>query len=97
MAKTLADMNNETRTREWSGYTLRAEYAVIGWQKTHIGRVEYVVSVPDNQKPGRVKVGQVFSAAPFCNGNGQRVGNGVRSGLDTKDVTCLKCRKALGF
>lgn len=71
-----------TSEREWATMKLRAEVKVIGWGKTHIGFVEYV---------RRWKEGDVFSAAPFCNGNGQHVGNGVREELDTDAVTCKRC------
>lgn len=83
-----------TTTREWGKYTLRVETKVIGWQKTHLGEVATVVEDRD-PKPGTYKVGQVFSAAPRCNGNGQHKGNGVRPQLDTQDITCLKCQKWL--
>lgn len=96
--KTLDELNETVRAPYvWSDkYELTCSFAVIGWQKTHIGRIETITAEIGEHKPGTYKVGDVFAAAPFCNGNGQHKGHGVRNGLDTKDVTCKACLKRLG-
>lgn len=103
--KTLSELNATGRTREWDALTLKREYAVStmnrraqGFSSTgthlHLAIVETVIARSDEQEPGKVKVGDIFSVHPFCNGNGQRRG-GVVSGADTDRITCKKCLKAL--
>lgn len=81
--KTLAELNSTgTTTWERDNHIIHGEYAIIGWGKTHLGRIETIGS-------------RLFSAFPLCNTNGQYRGYGPRKELDTKDVTCLSCRKRL--
>lgn len=91
--KTLAELNANATTREWSGLTLRSEYRVgrVGHRrsgaKLHLLRVDIIVAHPTHPH----RVGQVFSAGALCNGNGQHVGQ-VVAGYDTDAVNCTKCR-----
>lgn len=94
---TLEDLNARIAAKsvyESGKYTLKREFAVIGWDKTHIGIIETVIEDREPRK-GTYKVGQVYSASPFCNGNGQHKGRGPRRELTTADVTCIKCLKNL--
>lgn len=100
--KTLAEINAdaESRRRTWNDtYILEPRVAVgaVGWArsgaKNHWLSTEVVVGyVGDFQPTGRqFRIGQVFSAYARCNGNGQHIGQ-VNPRLDTKDITCSKCR-----
>jgi len=96
------DMLNDklTRTREWSGLTLKTRWAVgrtgssrrgTSGSHFHLLNIEDVVA-DVAPAANRVKVGDIFSITGDCNANGQRNGREVAGrGLD--DVTCKKCLK----
>lgn len=93
--RTLADMNSQPRTREWSGYTLVTTYAVGGHAgttartgvKIHLLRIETVIAVGP-EASGRMKVGSVLYTEPTCYSAKHAT---VFANLDTDAVNCLKC------
>lgn len=89
-----------SHTREWSGLTLKARWAVgrtgssrRGTSGTHLHLIHIEEVVADvAPAANRVKVGDVFSINGDCNNNGQRNGREV-VGRDLNEVTCKKCLK----
>ena len=91
----------DKRDREW-GFRKSTEIRVGRYGRagkhTHIVTVEIVSEIIDPAvAPSRVKVGQVRSVDPACNGNTGGTTGWVFAGLDTADVTCSKCRKTFGL
>lgn len=91
----------DRRDREW-GFRKSSEIRVGRYGRagkhTHIVTVETVSEILDPATAGpRVKLGQVRTVSPACNGNTGGTSGWFFAGLDTKDVTCSKCRKAYGL
>lgn len=86
--------------RDWSGLTLRREFAVgrAGQQNArrgtagahlHLLDVETIIAVADASKDGK-RIGQVMSVRGCTTGNGQFTGT-VVGGTDVHQVTCKRC------
>ena len=101
-----AALSAEVRERieHWGPYTLKTEIVVgqAGQRRTgthaHMISIQRIVAENEPHRPGTLKVGDVFSSSAFCGtrSNGQRTAF-VLSRLDTKDVTCDRCIKRLGW
>lgn len=102
--KTLAELNAQEfmqKTRTWSTLVLKSRYAIgqagnrRTGQLTHLLVLDDIVgTTPEHvQKPGYLKVGDVFSSRAVCGtrSNGQHTSGRVYAHLDTKDITCSKC------
>jgi hypothetical protein len=109
--KTLATLNENAHESVWSDtYRLRDEIAVgvTGKQssyrgqtgsKVHALRVSRIIEdlrPVDQRRADTYKLGDMFRVTGFCNGNGQQNGK-INTRLDISDITCEKCRKALGL
>src|SRR5712691_2966604 len=98
--KTLAEFG--TSVREWGKYTLLSKSAIgragrRGTSIMHMLNIE-VITEDREPKPGTMKVGDVFCAHAACGtrSNGQHQAIPV-AGCETKDVTCERCMKRLGW
>ena len=108
-SQNLAAMNENPYTRNWGDFSLRTEYRVgrygyrASGKHSHLIVVEIITedrsATPGRSPSGgrRLTTGDALSTHPFCNGDsGQHSGRPSYRG-DLGDITCAKCRKALGL
>ncbi len=90
--KTLAQLNERPRRREWSGYVLELTHAVGGHAgtskrtgtKVHLLRIETVVATSVGSK---MKIGDVLYIEPVCSAAKHA---SVFEGFDTNKINCGK-------
>jgi hypothetical protein len=91
------------RRSEWDTLTLEQHYGVghaahrnrgrNTGQKVHVVGYEVIVARSDEQKPGQMKVGAVFSARPLCGVTQGQHAAKVAPSLTADHVTCSRCQQ----